>query len=256
VWTPAEAGRYRIETAGSAYDTFVSVRTAGCGGREIACNDDAADGGTHSSLVVNLRECQTVTIVVDGRTVEVGDFRLTVNGTETVCDDMTDDDGDGTVDCDDDDCFGQVCPGIDGWPTDWAALEWMVVEGINAERARGATCGGVMYPPVPPLDVNRQLRDAARFHSRDMTDRGYFSHDSPEGGMLTDRVDAAGFRGSGPLGENIAAGVSDAASAVAGWMGSVGHCTNIMNGEFHVTGVGYATGADADRWTQDFAGSH
>ena len=253
-WTAPADGTYRISTEGSAYDTVLSLRMGSCAGRELACNDDAAPGVTHSFLSADLPACRTVTIVVDASTIVVGDFRLTVHGRELVCDDGVDDDGDGAADCADDDCFGRVCPGEDRWPAAWAALEWDAHARINAERARGATCGGVEYPPVPPLEVNRQLRDAARLHSQDMTDNDYFSHDSLDGRMLTDRVAAAGYAGAGPLGENILSGSSDAAEAVAGWMASEGHCTNIMNPSYHVAGIGYADGAGGPRWTQDFGG--
>lgn len=254
-WTPPTDGTYRISTEGSAFDTFLSVRSGSCAGREVACNDDATEGASHSSLLLDLTACRTVTIVVDGATVDVGPFRLTVHGTETACDDGADDDGDGAVDCDDEDCFGRVCPGEDRWPVDWADAEWEVLELVNAERAAGATCGGEPHPPAPALEMNLQLRDAARFHSQDMSDNRYFSHDSLDGRTVADRVAEAGFTGSGPIGENIAEAAS-AAEAVAAWMGSPGHCANIMNPAFHVIGVGYALGDGGPRWTQDFGGSH
>jgi len=255
-WTAGRAGVYHVTTAGSAYDTLLSVRNGSCAGHEIACNDDAEDGTTTSALTLDLAACQTVTLVVDGRTTAIGDFRLAVHGNETVCDDGVDDDGDGATDCADDDCFGRICPGSDAWPMAWADMEFDVVTRINAERAAGATCGATAYPPAPPLEADRPMREAARLHSKDMADQDYFSHDSVDGRMLTDRVAEAGWAGAGPLGENIAAGLSDPATTVAGWMASEGHCTNIMNPAFHVTGVGYATGAGGDRWTQDFGGSH
>lgn len=255
-WTAPRAGLYHVTTAGSAYDTLLSVRAGSCAGREVACNDDADDTTTTSALVLDLAACQTVTIVVDGRTTAIGDFRLAVLGTESTCDDGVDDDGDGAIDCADDDCFGRVCPGSDTWPAAWASMEWDVISRINAERAAGATCAATAYPPAPPLEADRALREAARLHSQDMADHDYFSHDSLDGRMLGDRVAAAGWAGAGPLGENIAAGYEDAAAAVAGWMASEGHCTNIMNPAYHVTGVGYATGVGGIRWTQDFGGSH
>ena len=255
-WTAPAGGTYQISTEGSAYDTFLSVRMGSCAGREIACNDDASEDAAHSMLELELPACRTVTIVVDGATVDVGDFRLTIRGAELVCDDGVDDDGDGAIDCDDDDCFGRVCPGDDDWPRDWADAEWQVLELVNAERARGATCGADEYGPAPPLEMNRQLRDAARFHSQDMADNGYFSHDSLDGRMLGDRVAEAGFTGAGPLGENIVRDAASPADAVAGWMASPGHCANIMNPAFHVTGVGFALGDGGSRYTQVFGGSH
>lgn len=255
-WTAPADGTYRISTEGSAYDTLLSIRMGSCEGREIACSDDAGDDVTHSSLELDLPACRTITIVVDAKTIEVGDFRLTIHGTESACDDGTDNDGDGAVDCADDDCFGRACPGEDRWPAEWADLEWRVLELVNAEREAGATCGGEPYPAAQPLEMDRPLREAARFHSQDMSDNHYFAHDSLDGRTLGDRVSEAGFGGSGPLGENILEGTSDPVAAVAGWMGSPGHCRNIMNPAYHVTGIGYALGDGGPRWTQDFAGSH
>ena len=67
----------------------------------------------------------------------------------------------------------------------------------------------------------------------------------------------AGYSGSGPYGENIAAGYASAAAAVEGWMNSTGHCRAIMNGSFRVIGVGYAYSASSTYrhyWTLNFAG--
>ena len=51
-------------------------------------------------------------------------------------------------------------------------LELKVHAGINAERAKNGS---------PPLEWEGQLGSVARAHSEDMTRRGYFSHDTPEG---------------------------------------------------------------------------
>ena len=256
-WTVPRDDSYEISTEGSGFDTFLSLRQGSCAGREIACNDDASEGESHSTITLDLAECATVTIVIDGRDVDaVGAFRLSIHGTEKSCDDGVDDDGDGATDCDDDDCFGRECPGEDLWPTDWAGWEWEVLDLVNMRRAEGASCGGVPFPPVSPLEMNTELRLAARLHSEDMADNSYFSHDSPDGRMLGDRVAEAGFRGAGPIGENILAGTADPAGAVEGWMSSTGHCENIMNPAFHVTGIGYSLGDGGHRWTQDFGGSH
>ena len=63
-------------------------------------------------------------------------------------------------------------------------LELKVHAGINAERAKN---GG------SPLKWEEQLAAVARAHSDDMTSRGYFSHDTPEGVDPSDRIDRAGY---------------------------------------------------------------
>ncbi len=211
---------------------------------------------THSEIEIDLAACETITIVVDGPSIDaVGDFRLSIRGTEKLCDDGTDEDGDGLVDCDDPDCFSAACRGPDTWPTDWADIEWEILDLVNMHRAAGATCISGEYPPAPPLEMNDELRLAARLHSDDMLENGYFEHESLDGRVLQDRVAEAGFRGSGPLGENIVATARTAEEAVASWMGSdEGHCENIMNPAYGVIGIGWAMNASDSRGTQDFAG--
>jgi uncharacterized protein YkwD len=129
---------------------------------------------------------------------------------------------------------------------------------VNQRRAAGATCGGTAYPPVAPLTMNASLRLAAQGHSLDMATNNYFSHTSLDGRTFVDRIRAAGYLGSSPLGENIAAGQGSPAAVVNAWMASTGHCQNIMNGSFRAIGVGYAYRAGSQYgsyWTQNFGGS-
>lgn len=129
---------------------------------------------------------------------------------------------------------------------------------MNQRRAAGATCGGTTYGPAPALTLNAALRDAARAHSEDMATHNYFSHTSYDGRTFSQRVSSAGYTGASPWGENIAAGQASPAAVVNGWMGSAGHCANIMNPGFRAIGVGYAYRAASNYghyWTQDFGGS-
>ena len=129
---------------------------------------------------------------------------------------------------------------------------------VNQRRAAGATCGGTAHPPVVALAMNANLRLAAQGHSQDMATNNYFSHTSLDGRTFVDRIRGAGYTGSGPLGENIAAGQGSPAAVVNGWMGSTGHCQNIMNGSYRSIGVGYAFRAGSQfgsYWTQTFGGS-
>lgn len=129
---------------------------------------------------------------------------------------------------------------------------------VNQRRGAGATCGGTAYAPVGPLSMNSSLRTAARGHSQDMATRNYFSHTGLDGRTYTQRMFDAGFNGSGPYGENIGGGYGSPEAVVSGWMGSTGHCQNIMNGSFRVAGVGYAFGAAStygSYWTMTFAGN-
>jgi hypothetical protein len=142
------------------------------------------------------------------------------------------------------------CALVADWPPAWAAWEEEVLDLVNQQRAAGATCGGVPHGPVGPLTMEPRQRCAARLHSLDMIERAYFDHDSPDGVGFCERISELGY-GWSAIAENITTS-STPALAVSGWMTSTGHCQNIMNGMLEDTGVGYAAGGSAHRWTQTF----
>lgn len=125
---------------------------------------------------------------------------------------------------------------------------------VNEHRARGASCGARgSYPTAPALAWNDALTVAAAAHSHDMATRNYFSHTSPEGGSLRDRVEAAGYAWSS-IAENIAAGYPSVAAVVDGWMASDGHCANIMSAGLRDIGVACVSSSSASYrsyWTMD-----
>lgn len=119
---------------------------------------------------------------------------------------------------------------------DVAAIERTVFDALNREReARG----------LAPLAFDGQLATVARAHSRDMLERGYFAHRSPEGPGPAGRVKAAGI----PyrlVAENIAQNVrvkNPAAEAVKQWMTSPGHRENVLDPRFTRSAVGVAVDA-------------
>jgi uncharacterized protein YkwD len=128
---------------------------------------------------------------------------------------------------------------------------------VNQRRAAGAVCGSTPFAPAPPLTMNANLQLAARLHSQDMATQNYFSHTSLDGRTFDQRIRNAGYSFPTSLGENIAAGYSTPQAVVAGWMGSPGHCSNIMSASFKSTGVGYAHTSSSSfghYWTQTFGG--
>jgi len=151
----------------------------------------------------------------------------------------------------------QPQPSTEGWPAQWTAWEDDVLARTNATRARGVVCGGQSMPPAPPVGPNTALRSSARGHSKDMADRNYFDHSSPEGTGPSQRAQAAGFS-STFVGENIAAGQTDPARVIQAWIDSPGHCVNMMDPRYRVLGVGYFFESGNDRfahyWTQNFGG--
>jgi uncharacterized protein YkwD len=147
----------------------------------------------------------------------------------------------------------EQCEDVADWDPAWAMLEDQVLEIVNQHRAAGASCGtGGTFGPTHALTMNAALRCSARLHSADMGARDFFDHTNPSGEDPFVRMEAAGYEFQA-AGENIAAGSPDAAGTMAQWMGSDGHCTNIMSPNFVDIGVGYAEGGMyGTLWTQNF----
>lgn len=115
---------------------------------------------------------------------------------------------------------------------------------VNEERERQGKS---------PLVIRQAISDAAWLHAKDMHDRGYFSHYTPEGDSPYQRMRDAGisFRSGG---ENISAGRSTVSSTMDGWMNSSGHRENILNSSYDAFGIGYFNGSNGYRhyWVQKF----
>jgi len=147
---------------------------------------------------------------------------------------------------------GSYCDETTAWPAASDALEAEVVALVNDARASGGDCGGEAFGPASPLRVENSLRCAARVHSLDMSERGFFDHTNPDGESPFDRMERAGYSYSAAA-ENIAAGYGTASQVVEGWLGSVGHCRNILNATYEEIGVGHVSGGqDGPYWTQTF----
>lgn len=106
-------------------------------------------------------------------------------------------------------------------------LREAILASINRARTSERSCGAQRLPATAPLAWNDVLFSAAARHSLDMATRNYFSHTSPEGGDFAQRATAEGY-GWSALAENIAAGQASVDGVMATWMGSEGHCRNIM----------------------------
>ncbi len=100
---------------------------------------------------------------------------------------------------------------------------------VNQYRARGATCRTAgNFGPAAALRWNNPLTQAAEAHSQDMKANNFFSHTGSGGGTLRQRIDATGYAWSA-IAENIAAGQTTINQVIDGWMGSDGHCANLMD---------------------------
>jgi uncharacterized protein YkwD len=149
-----------------------------------------------------------------------------------------------------------AAPDIGPWDAEAASFELRVLELTNQQRAQGGCCDNQCFRAAAALANNPNLQAAARLHARDMVQRNFFSHDTPDGKSLLDRTTAAGFGGCA-LGENIAQGQATPENVIASWMASPGHCANILSPSFTQLGVGYFNDASAEQphvWVQDFGG--
>ncbi|EWH03578.1 CAP domain-containing protein [Halomonas sp. BC04] len=130
-----------------------------------------------------------------------------------------------------------------------------MLERVNEVRSAARQCGDDEFEAAEPLAWSCRLAEAAANHSRDMAENAFFDHADPDGVGVNERVSETGYDWMA-VGENIAAGQSDVATVLEGWLSSPGHCTNIMRDEFTEMGAAVveAEGSDySPYWTQVLA---
>lgn len=153
---------------------------------------------------------------------------------------------------------------------DRARVERLVHEHVNARRAEHG---------LAALAFDTDLREIARYHSRDMAEEGYFGHDSPDGETMADRYEMFDYDcrayTSGTSyytgAENVAYTYYDAnvrtddalvrytnadelaRGIVRGWMNSPGHRENVLREAWDDEGIGvYVTAEGKAYATQNF----
>ncbi|MBI4065219.1 CvpA family protein [Candidatus Gottesmanbacteria bacterium] len=109
--------------------------------------------------------------------------------------------------------------------------EVTMLELLNKEREKVG---------APLLVIDSKITQVARLHSRDMFERKYFSHITPEGKDAGDRLQAGGVAYE-VAGENLAY-APDVNTAHHGLMNSEGHRKNILDPQFHHIGIGVIDG--------------
>jgi uncharacterized protein YkwD len=129
---------------------------------------------------------------------------------------------------------------------------------VNQARSVTQICGTTPYGPAPPVSWSDNLAMAAYLHSEDMVLNNFFSHTGADGSSPGQRISRQGYPWR-TYGENIAVGYSTVSSVIQGWLGSAGHCQNLMDPDFTEIGAGYAIGSyggnpAARYWTFDLAG--
>lgn len=90
---------------------------------------------------------------------------------------------------------------------------------------------------LPPLTINKTLNTSALVKARDMFDKQYFEHVSPDNVGPDAVIANAGYTYI-TVGENLALGnFQDDSVLVQGWMDSPGHRANIMHKKYTEIGV-------------------
>lgn len=94
---------------------------------------------------------------------------------------------------------------------------------------------------LAPLRRSLDLDLAAQAHARDLLERGYYSHRSPEGSTPASRARATGYPSS-RVSENLHERTGPVELIVKDWLNSPGHRSNIMDPDATELGVGLALG--------------
>lgn len=124
-----------------------------------------------------------------------------------------------------------------------ASYEKQVFDLTNVERVNKG---------LQPFEWNEAVAVLARQHSKDMSDKNYFSHTNLQGEAPWDRAKKANIKYS-YFGENIAMGQWDAIQVVSGWMNSSGHRNNILKEKYTGLGVGvWFNEKNVPHYTQNF----
>ncbi len=143
------------------------------------------------------------------------------------------------------------CQSFFDWEDTYTDKELELFRLINQQRSQRTDCGEEgSFEAAPPLSIDPSLLCAARRHSIDMAEQDFFSHYNLLGQSEWERILIASMqpitsepddasRAVFPItGENIAKGSADPAVALKEWLGSDGHCANLMNPIFTHMGTG------------------
>lgn len=106
------------------------------------------------------------------------------------------------------------------------------------------------------LLLSRDLGASSEYHSKDMAEKNYFSHDLKGGTSWEENIRNFGYKGS-PIGENIAAGYESVGKTFKQWQHSAEHRRNMLDKSYKVIGIGRAYDGHSEfgwYWTTDFGG--
>jgi uncharacterized protein YkwD len=120
------------------------------------------------------------------------------------------------------------------------SIEQSMLTLVNAYRAQHG---------LGALKASPQLMRAARFHSHDMADNGYFDHTSPDGEQFSQRLTRFGFHwlsAGEAIGEasGLTTPTDAATSAFTMWRESPPHNKIMLTGSYRSVGIGAWCGTD------------
>jgi uncharacterized protein YkwD len=125
---------------------------------------------------------------------------------------------------------------------------------LNDARSAGGCCKTDCFEPRGGFAANSELGQAARWHASEMADRGYVSHESPEGLDAVSRIRRAGYQGCA-VGENISVGDDDPTVVLGEFLSSYEHCLNVLEPRFSEVGIAFVRDADDGAyWVVTFGG--
>jgi uncharacterized protein YkwD len=142
-----------------------------------------------------------------------------------------------------------------------ASEKQTLLDAINLKRSSGFTCPAPVgaRPAVNPLVRNDKLEQMALKHTNVLVSvNADFAKTDPHSGIgdgtVSTRAANVAYKYLA-VGENIAGGQLNVTDVLDDWMGSAGHCQNIMDGDFTQMGVAKLStngGAYATYWTLNF----
>ncbi len=150
------------------------------------------------------------------------------------------------------------------------SLKQEYLSAINQARSVEQDCRSAgIFPATTALSWSDKLYKASYEHSYDLATSDTFDHagsgtasdwtgtDLGKQSSMQDRIEAYGYNWS-RIAENIAAGTNTntAIEVIDQWLGSDGHCANLMNADFSEVGMAMVKDEGSTYihyWTQNFA---
>lgn len=135
--------------------------------------------------------------------------------------------------------------GVQAGPDEWQACPEsvtpsQVLRRLNELRQQQVNCGDDLpRGEAPALRWSDSLASSSASYAGELADRDTLSHVDREGEPFDQRLRKLGyaFRYAG---ENLAAGQRSLDEAISAWLGSPGHCANLMNERFSEVGLACA----------------